>query len=39
MKMVAFMTWDGYNFEDAIVISEALLKDDRIYSLHRMSLK
>ena len=33
--LVAFMTWDGYNFEDAIVISEALLKDDRFTSLHR----
>lgn len=29
------MTWDGYNFEDAIVISEALLKDDRFTSIHR----
>src|SRR5574337_962757 len=33
--LVAFMTWDGYNFEDAIVISEALLKDDRFTSIHR----
>jgi DNA-directed RNA polymerase subunit beta len=33
--LVAFMTWDGYNFEDAIVISEALLKDDRFTSVHR----
>ncbi len=33
--VVAFMTWDGYNFEDAIVISEALLKDDRFTSIHR----
>ncbi|MCF6158136.1 MAG: DNA-directed RNA polymerase subunit beta [wastewater metagenome] len=32
---VAFMTWDGYNFEDAIVISDALLKDDRFTSIHR----
>ncbi|MFN3532124.1 MAG: DNA-directed RNA polymerase subunit beta [Candidatus Brocadia sp.] len=32
--LVAFMTWDGYNFEDAIVISEALLKDDRFTSIH-----
>ena len=29
------MTWDGYNFEDAMVISEALLKDDRFTSIHR----
>ncbi|TVL98699.1 MAG: DNA-directed RNA polymerase subunit beta [Candidatus Brocadia sp. WS118] len=33
--LVAFMTWDGYNFEDAIVISESLLKDDRFTSIHR----
>jgi DNA-directed RNA polymerase subunit beta len=33
--LVAFMTWDGYNFEDAIVISEELLKDDRFTSIHR----
>ncbi|TLD40567.1 MAG: DNA-directed RNA polymerase beta subunit [Candidatus Jettenia ecosi] len=33
--LVGFMTWDGYNFEDAIVISEALLKDDRFTSIHR----
>mgnify|MGYP001565352552 CR=1 FL=1 len=33
--LVAFMTWDGYNFEDAMVISEALLKDDRFTSIHR----
>ncbi|HHT9129724.1 MAG TPA: DNA-directed RNA polymerase subunit beta [Candidatus Brocadiaceae bacterium] len=32
--LVAFMTWDGYNFEDAMVISEALLKDDRFTSIH-----
>ncbi|MEK7699402.1 MAG: DNA-directed RNA polymerase subunit beta, partial [Planctomycetota bacterium] len=33
--LVGFMTWDGYNFEDAIVISEELLKDDRFTSIHR----
>lgn len=33
--LVAFMTWDGYNFEDAMVISESLLKDDRFTSIHR----
>ncbi len=32
--LVAFMTWDGYNFEDAILVSEDLLKDDRFTSLH-----
>ena len=32
--MVAFMPWKGYNFEDAIVISERVLKDDIFTSLH-----
>lgn len=32
---VAFMTWDGYNFEDAIVVSERLLKEDYYTSIHR----
>ncbi|MBE3096103.1 MAG: DNA-directed RNA polymerase subunit beta [Planctomycetes bacterium] len=32
--LVAFMTCDGYNFEDAIVVSESLLKDDRFTSIH-----
>ena len=31
---VAFMPWRGYNFEDAIVISERLVKDDLFTSLH-----
>jgi len=29
--LVAFMTWDGYNYEDAIIISERLVKED-VYS-------
>jgi DNA-directed RNA polymerase subunit beta len=32
--MVAFMPWRGYNFEDAIVISERLVKDDSFSSIH-----
>ena len=32
--LVAFMPWRGYNFEDAILISEKLLKEDRYTSLH-----
>lgn len=32
--MVAFMPWGGYNFEDAILISERLVKDDRYTSIH-----
>jgi DNA-directed RNA polymerase subunit beta len=31
---VAFMPWKGYNFEDAIVISEKLVKDDAFTSIH-----
>ncbi|GIR88970.1 MAG: hypothetical protein CM15mP87_04620 [Candidatus Neomarinimicrobiota bacterium] len=31
---VAFMPWRGYNFEDAIVISERLVKDDVFSSVH-----
>ncbi len=26
--LVAFMPWEGYNFEDAIILSERLVKDD-----------
>ena len=32
--LVGFMPWEGYNFEDAILISESLLKDDRYTSVH-----
>ncbi|MGR3220459.1 MAG: DNA-directed RNA polymerase subunit beta [Candidatus Anammoxibacter sp.] len=32
---IAFMAWDGYNFEDAMVVSEKLVKDDRFTSIHR----
>ena len=32
--LVAFMPWEGYNFEDAIIISERLVKDDRYTSIH-----
>ncbi|MFG0257588.1 MAG: DNA-directed RNA polymerase subunit beta [Phycisphaerales bacterium JB043] len=32
--LVAFMPFDGYNFEDAIVISERLVKDDEMTSIH-----
>ena len=31
---VAFMPWKGYNFEDAIVISENVVKDDIYTSVH-----
>ena len=32
--LVAFMSWEGYNYEDAIIISEALVKDDYFTSVH-----
>jgi DNA-directed RNA polymerase subunit beta len=32
--VVAFMPWGGYNFEDSILISERLVKDDRYTSIH-----
>ncbi|MDQ3923041.1 MAG: DNA-directed RNA polymerase subunit beta [Actinomycetota bacterium] len=32
--LVAFMPWEGFNFEDAIIISERLVKDDVLTSIH-----
>jgi DNA-directed RNA polymerase subunit beta len=32
--LVAFMPWNGYNFEDAILISERIVKDDIFTSIH-----
>ena len=32
--LVAFMSWEGYNFEDAIIISEALNREDKFTSIH-----
>ena len=32
--LVAFMPWGGYNFEDAILISERLVRDDMFTSIH-----
>jgi len=32
--LVAFMTWEGYNYEDAILISEKLVKEDYFTSIH-----
>ncbi len=32
--LVAFMSWRGRNFEDAIILSERLVKDDRFTSIH-----
>ncbi len=32
--LVAFMTWEGHNFEDAIILSQDLVKDDTLSSIH-----
>ena len=32
--LVAFMSWEGYNYEDAVIISEGLVKDDFFTSIH-----
>ncbi|MCC5954266.1 MAG: DNA-directed RNA polymerase subunit beta [Acidimicrobiia bacterium] len=32
--VVAFMPWEGYNFEDAIILSERLVRDDVLTSIH-----
>ncbi len=32
--LIGFMTWEGYNYEDAIVLNERLLMDDVLTSLH-----
>ncbi len=36
--LVAFMPWNGYNFEDSIVISERIVKEDRFTSIHIVEL-
>ena len=32
--LIGFMTWEGYNYEDAVLISERLVKDDVYTSIH-----
>ncbi len=32
--LIAFMTWEGYNYEDAVLISEKLVKEDYFTSVH-----
>ncbi len=36
--LVAFMTWNGYNFEDSILISERVVQSDRFTSVHIQEL-
>jgi len=35
---VAFMTWNGYNFEDSIMISERVIQEDRFTTIHIQEL-
>ncbi|WP_430884811.1 DNA-directed RNA polymerase subunit beta [Fusibacter sp. JL216-2] len=32
--LIGFMTWEGYNYEDAILLSEELVQQDRLSSIH-----
>ncbi|MBU2614813.1 MAG: DNA-directed RNA polymerase subunit beta, partial [Elusimicrobia bacterium] len=32
--LIAFMSWEGYNFEDAILVSEKVVRDDKFTSIH-----
>jgi DNA-directed RNA polymerase subunit beta len=32
--LVAFMAWEGYNYEDAVILSEKIVRDDRYTSIH-----
>ncbi len=32
--LVAFLAWEGYNFEDAIIVSEAMVREDKFTSIH-----
>ncbi len=32
--LIGFMTWEGYNYEDAILLSEELVQEDRLTSIH-----
>lgn len=32
--LIAYMPWDGYNFEDAMLLSEKLIQDDKFTSIH-----
>ena len=32
--LIGFMTWEGYNYEDAVLLSERLVRDDVYTSIH-----
>ncbi|MBU1126019.1 DNA-directed RNA polymerase subunit beta, partial [Patescibacteria group bacterium] len=32
--LVAFMSWDGYNYDDAVIVSERVVQDDRFTTIH-----
>ena len=32
--LIGYMTWEGYNYEDAIILNERLLMDDVLTSIH-----
>ncbi len=32
--LVAYLSWDGYNYEDAVIVSERMVEDDRFTSIH-----
>ena len=35
---IAFMPWNGYNFEDSILVSERVVKEDRFTTIHIQEL-
>ena len=32
--LIGFMTWEGYNYEDAVLINEKIVRDDVYTSIH-----
>ena len=33
-QLIGFMTWEGYNYEDAIILNERLIMEDVLTSIH-----